>query len=130
MRGKQALPSGSAVGIDPTLFSIGRARLFRQALTTAGIRLVSVTPNLVDEVRSGAFIDSRRRGRSSSPARACVWLAGLGEGQALSLEGQSHGAPTPLFGRGEPGQGRKGQSGAAVPQRSGPRGRSIGRNRV
>lgn len=45
-----ALPSGSAVGIDPTLFSIGRARLFRQALATAGIRLVSVTPNLVDEV--------------------------------------------------------------------------------
>lgn len=78
MRVKQALPSGSAVGIDPTLFSIGRARLFRQALTTAGIRLVSVTPNLVDEVRSGAFIDSRRRGRSSSPARACVWLPRFG----------------------------------------------------
>lgn len=44
------LPRGSSVGIDPSLFSIGGFRNMQQALTNAGIDLVSVISNLVDEV--------------------------------------------------------------------------------
>lgn len=52
----QALPCGSSVGIDPRLFSIGRARLFRDSLAAAGINLVSITPNLIDEAQAASIV--------------------------------------------------------------------------
>ncbi|KAJ1558962.1 hypothetical protein HK405_012561, partial [Cladochytrium tenue] len=46
----KALPSGSRVGIDPTLITIAAARTLSEALSKAGQELVSVSENLVDGI--------------------------------------------------------------------------------
>ena len=59
----KTLPRGSAVGVDPAVVSLRRARRIAKAFGPAGITLKLIDENLVDAVRGAEAAPSRRRSR-------------------------------------------------------------------
>ncbi len=64
------LPRGAAVGVDPAVVSVTRARQLERALAARGIALKPIGENLVDAVRAAMETDGRSRGGSGGGGRA------------------------------------------------------------